>query len=410
MKKRFLSVIAAMALCVSAAVSPVSAREGDAAALEQEILAASENLAKNLEETVAASDYQPSYNEYLDAMLCMKNQKVSEELLTKMDNALQEKVAAYDDTFLNPYASTDVKSYALAAAILYLEERGTDVTNYNGKNLIAMLKDTFMQEETPNPYVYSYIKAILQNEKVQDTAVQQRVKDGVLSYYVDDAVSGSGIDYWGVSADNNGQVLTALADEYKTDADIKSKVDAALAWNKTQTDATGAVVSWGTPSSNSTALALRCASQFGAMEEAASYYNALMQFKSTTTKGAYTYAGEDSIYSTRDALTGMMAYRAALNGTSLFAVVYQAGGQKPLETEQPDGEKKDESSQKDQNTPVPQSSASDTPGQASVTTGVGNAPKTGDTSYPTAMVVVMVMAVAAAAVVKGGRDGKQTQH
>lgn len=72
---------------------------------------------------------------------------------------------------------------------------------------------------------------------------------------------------------------------------------------------TGAVYSWSALNPDSTALSLAFLSEYGDATAAAIKYNALVEnFKSTTTAGAFTYYGDDSIYSSRDALTGLAAY------------------------------------------------------------------------------------------------------
>ncbi len=411
MKKRMRALAVMAALSLLAAIMPVqkaAAEEASVETVEQELKASSGYVADTLETNISASDYQLSYNDYLDAMMCLKTQDLNENLLQKLDKALNEQLAAYNDTFLNPYNSSGVKSYALAVATLYLEERQADVTNYNGKNLVELLQETFLAEDGVNPYAYNYVKAVMKNEKVENADVTKKIKDGVLSCYVDNA-TGSGIDYWGVSADNNGQILTVFAEEYKTDADIKSKVDAALAWNKKQADASGAVVSWGAANPDSTALALRAAAQFGAMDDAKGYYDAMAQFKSAKTPGAYTYAGEDSIFSTRDAMLGLLAYRAALQGTDMFAIHHVAVTPQPAEPTKPQ-EPGTQPLTEAPATQAGQAAASQTATNQAQTTTRTDVPQTGDTAQAAIPMVMMVLAAGAVVVLRSRRNGTQAKH
>ncbi len=283
-----------------------------------------------LEQSISTADYQISYTDYQDAMFAMKAGAQNHKVTGELNAYLKQKLAAYDETFLNPYGSTGVQSFALAVIILYLEEQGVDVTDYEGINLIERFETIFLAETEPNPYVYQYISAIETNMGKLSDAVVNKVKDSVLAYYVDNE-NGIGIDYWGVSADNNGQVLTALVNAYATDSAVKTKVDGALAWNAAQKDASGAIVSWGAPNASATAMAMRAAAQFGQLEDAAGYYQAMEQFKSATTMGAYTYYGEDNIYSSRDALIGLLAYRNKLQSKDLFAVTKKAVEPQPTQ-------------------------------------------------------------------------------
>lgn len=284
--------------------------------VEAKLKASADYLMGNLKNTIFSEEYAISYTDYQDAMFAMKAGAVDKEVIDKLNAVLKDELKTYDNTFLNPYESVGVKSFALAVAVLYLEEIGENPADYQGKNLLDELKNSVLTEEEMNPYVYPYISAV---KDIMDDEVEAKIQDDVLSYYVDNE-TGTGIDYWGVSADNNGQVLTALTNWYETNEAVKEKVDAALAWNATQKDETGAIISWGSANASSTAMALRGAAQFGKMEDAKSYYEALEQFGSTNNAGAYTYMGEDSIFSSRDVLIGLLAYRNQLQGKDLLGV------------------------------------------------------------------------------------------
>lgn len=349
MKKQMIATTMAAALIMSALMVPsqvtwaaavsenvtISQKQSDILAeVEADLKASANYMMTNLENTIFAADYQISYTDYQDAMFALKAGAENDKVIGKLNAVLKEKLAAYDETFLNPYASTGVQTFALAAVTAYLQEQGVDVTAYEGINLLTKLEETFFAEAEPNPYVYQYISAIAANTDKLSEKTINKVKTDVLSYYVS-SEAGTGIDYWGVSADNNGQVLTALVDIYGKDADVKSKAAAALDWNASQKDASGAIVSWGAANASATAMAMRAAAQFGRMDEAEAYYKAMEQFRSTVNDGAYTYSGEDSIYSSRDALTGLLAYRNALQGKDLFAITDRQEPSQPTQKPQP---------------------------------------------------------------------------
>lgn len=132
----------------------------------------------------------------------------------------------------------------------------------------------------------------------------------------------NGVNYYGYSADNNGWVLPGFASLYSSDDSYKMLVNNAIAYTKQHNfdAATGAatVIDYSTglpmPSCNSTGLAAALYSTFGYSGEAAMSYNALLTFASDTTPGAYTYYGTDSIFSTQDALVGLVSYQYILAG------------------------------------------------------------------------------------------------
>lgn len=390
MKKRVFAMIVTMILMVTTAVVPAwetKAEEADAALKSEVELALSKTasyMMGQVKENVITNGSPVSYMDYQDVMFCLKAGGVDGDVILFLNEALTAQ-AANETNFLNPYETENMQTYIYAVTVLYLQEIGEDAHNYAGVDFAARLQESYKKETISNPYVYPYLNAAADSDEVRNKVTQD-----VFAYYVDDA-TGTGIDYWGVSADNNGQVLTALVNEYKNDEAVQKKIDAALDWNVAQCDESGAVVSWGTPNPNSTALALRAAAEFGRMEEAKGYYEALKQFASTDTPGAYTYMGEDSIFSSRDALTGLLAYRNALEGKTLFAVTDTFKNKAPYE--QPSEQPKEEV-----NSPAPENGTSKPPVQS---------PKTADESRIVFFVMVMAVSVA---VIKGGRrkDGQRT--
>lgn len=406
MKKQILSVVMAAVLTVSALA--VTTKTTTAAqmpeGLEEKIEATAGYMMTDLANKLGQEGYKVSYTDYQDATMILKAGAKNAQVVEKLNAELKTQLDAYHpDTFLNPYGSAGVQSLAYATAILYLEEQGEDVKAYDTHDLVSKLETIFTEEADPNPYAYQYVAAVADNTNGLSANVAAKIKEGVLSYYVA-GDNGTGIDYWGVSADNNGNVLTALVSQYKTDADIQAKVDAAIAWNSTQKDATGAITSWGSANASSTAMAMSMAARFGKFDEAKSYYDAMVQFESQAGDGAYTYMGDVSAFSTRDALTGLLAYRNGLAGKSLFAVTERPV--QPTATPAPvePSETPAEPSQAPAKTAAPTPTTA--PGQnaeapkATQPAAPATAPKTGDTANVAAKVVCMGACLAVIAVAK----------
>ncbi len=399
MKKNAVTMILIMVLLFTAGVSPVletKAEEADAALkkeVEAELSETAAYMMGQVKENVITNGNPISYMDYQDVMFCLKAGVVDKEAISFLNDALSSHASDVTD-FLNPYKTEGMQTYIHAVTILYLQEIGEDEHSYAGVDFTARLMDSYEKETISNPYVYPYL-----NAAASDSEVRKKVAEDVFAYYVSDA-TGTGIDYWGVSADNNGQVLTALTDEYKNDEAVRGKINAALDWNAAQRDADGAIVSWGAPNPNATALALRAAAEFGRMEEAKGYYEALKQFASKDTPGAYTYMGEDSIFSSRDALTGLLAYRNALEGKTLLAVTDTYKKQLAGEETTNQQEKKEE----------PAANGTDNPAGTENKADVSpvQAPKTGDGSRTIFFATLLAMSIAVPAAVKGGRrkDGK----
>lgn len=290
--------------------------------VKQELMDTSKYLMEMKEATLTAENPTITYNDYIQTMIAMKSGEKNETVVGILNAHLQESLEQYDTAaFLNPLGSNGVKSYTLAIAILYLEEQGEDVTNYAGRNLYTTLKEVFEAEVEVSitPYAYQYIYTAFAHAGESYEAQKSKIEEKVLSMYVE-GETGTGIDAWGwsVSVDDSAQILPVFAEKYQKDAEIKRKADAALAWNKNQANEEGAIVSWGSANTNSTALAMKMAAQFGNMEDAQFYYQGLTQFRMEN--GAYTYAGRENLMATADAQLSLLAYVSALEGKRLFDV------------------------------------------------------------------------------------------
>lgn len=193
---------------------------------------------------------------------------------------------------------------------------------------------------------------------------------------------------------------------YDSDKDIKAMIDKVLAYTeKTYFDTsngtshtvyndwiTGALVD--EPNPDATALAIALYSQFGKSELAAkSYYALLDNYKSQNTPGAYTYYGADSLFSTVDALHGLVSYNRILNGlANPFDVTSEA--EKILDN----SESSDNQGSKD-DTPENNSSDNNTNENDQSETTADNtasaAPKTGDNDNPYKYVFLIILSASA---------------
>lgn len=379
---KFLKTFMVTCLMLVATVSLAFA--GEMGELDDELKATAEYVSdvviKGQADKVEAGTATFGYNDYLRAVYCLKAGYLSEDVAEALDTALAASVADYDESsFMGTGKGTH--SYGLAIAILYLQERQADVTDYQDVNMLEKLNTTFLNETNINPYSYQMVAAVTRLTDYDWDDAVDKIKTDVLAGYKNDD-SGVGYNYWGVSADNNGQVLTALVGLY-SDEDIKNKIDAAIDWTKSTADESGAIISWGSANPDSTALALKFAATFGS-SDAATYYSALGQFKSASTTGVYTYSGKDNLFATVDALTGLLAYSNAQAGKDIFAV-------KNVLAEEPDPEP----------TPNPDTSVTPEPtlgaddnqpenaGQESNTDNIDNVPETGDNS----LVIFVIAAV-----------------
>ncbi len=373
---KFLKTFMVACLVLTATMSLAFAGEmGD---LDDELKTTAEYVSdvviKGQADKVEAGTASFGYNDYLRAVYCLKAGYLNEDVAEALDAALAAGVADYDESsFMGTGNGTH--SYGLAIAILYLQERQADVTDYQDVNMLEKLNSTFLNETNINPYSYQMVAAVTRlTEYDWDDAVD-KIKTDVLAGYKN-GESGVGYDYWGISADNNGQVLTALTGFY-TDEDIREKIDAAIEWTKSTADASGAIVSWGSANPDSTALALKFAAAFGS-SDAATYYSALGQFKSENTAGVYTYSGRDNLFATVDALTGLLAYSNAQAGKDVFAI-------KNVVAAEPDPEPTPNPNEPDANvtpetTPAADDNKTENAGQESNTDNIDKAPETGDDS------------------------------
>ena len=253
----------------------------------------------------------------------------SAKKIVNADGTLNVSVAAYG------YPNDTFSSYAYLLMVLALT--GNDATNFEGANIVLAFNDILKNAAAEdfnngydttnyastgiNPYHIGYINSAVEaySTLMPDySKISATLKAGLALVTTDD----KGINYSGsFSADNNGTVYPHFSKLYASDSNITQLIDKAVAYTEAtyfdSTDGTthsiyndyltGALIDESNP--DATALALALYAQFGKDDLAAASYNALIKnYKSATTAGAYTYYGADSIYSSKDALTGLVTY------------------------------------------------------------------------------------------------------
>lgn len=229
---------------------------------------------------------------------------------------------------LNPASNTSGYYAANYAELIELVNiTNQDASNFNGVNLYAAFNDSLKDVTVANlsdsnyfnPYLISEIHACLSSYSANLTdyeTINANLNEAVMA--ITDA---NGVVYWGYSADNDGNTLSGFTDFYNSNSEFAAIIDSLVAKHTSTTATTtsdetvytdpetGAVYSYGALNPDSTALSLAFLSEYGDATAAAVKYNALVEnFKSTTTTGAFTYLGDDSLFASRDALIGLVAY------------------------------------------------------------------------------------------------------
>ena len=320
--KKPVSLILSLVLIISCLCFPAAASDTPS----KETVAAELNLtAGAMLDAVRAnvSNQTVSYNDFKNYALILKA-GISDDTVT---NSLIDYIKNH--FYSDGTANLEGDFYPAAwyvYIITFLNETKEDASDFNGINFNKLLEDYYLDSSNDvNIYMEQYIAAAVEFNRDAFTNpddILTKAKNTVLDSYKDDA-SGTGIDYWGISVDNNGQCLSVLAPYYASDDDIKNKADAALAWTETQFSENNAILSWGSESASSTALALKAFAEFGDMENASRAYGGLLTLKASDIEGAYTgYTGSSDLsFSTPDALMGLLAYYRALAGKSTLEVV-----------------------------------------------------------------------------------------
>lgn len=319
MYKKILSMALSIMLLLSCFTITVMA-DTASADVKSELELTANAVLNSIKGNLASESYTVSYEDIKNYALVLKagvsDEAVTNSLLTFIKDTFNE------DGTTNGLTGTFYPNTWYAYTILLLNELDYNSSDFNGVDFNSLLETSYNNEAT-NIYCEQYVAAAVNHNPdafSNPNGILEKAKNAILDSYVSDA-NGVGIDYWGVSADNNGQCLIVLKPVYSTDESIKTKVDNALIWITEQLSAENAVIYYGNPNPNSTALALKAFAEFGDFTNGSKLFEGLKTFKSNTTPGVYTYGGEDSLFTTYDALIGLLAYYRAIEGYNTFDVI-----------------------------------------------------------------------------------------
>lgn len=263
---------------------------------------------------------------------CSDNIKAYLEAVTNIMNA--------DGTLnmaKNEYAPNSKDYYSsYAYLLLVLALAGEDATNFNNNNIVALFNDIlnaapendFIYNDTNpnalNPYHLGIVNLAVEsysNEMKDYTAISEKIKKALKAISTE-----KGINYWGYSLDNNTHVYSYFYNMYTSDSEIKNLIDTVLTYTtNTYYDSVNGTFNYPdyndstkfNPNENSTALAVALYSTYNHTELSAVAFNTLTSlYQSSTTPGVYTFYGEDSIFTTYDALYGLVTYQMSLSGKS----------------------------------------------------------------------------------------------
>lgn len=217
------------------------------------------------------------------------------------------------------YASENAK------VVLVLNAMKCDPTNVGGYNLLEPLKDYYSVTADMYGLMYAMLAMHSCDADVNLIAYEQKL----LTFQ---KPSGGFDGYgYGEDPDSTAMAIQALIPYIDQDERVKNAVDAGLSYLANQVDsATGAITSWGTPNSNSTAQVILALTSLGInpAEDARfcqngknlitalqSFYmgNGKYGYESTADTDAYMIA-----YASKQSIQAMIAYNRLLNGQTSF--------------------------------------------------------------------------------------------
>lgn len=265
-----------------------------------------------------AAEISP-YN-YKEVILILRSGIDSGDLADRYCNLLESNIT---NGRLLINGSENITMYAAYLIILALH--GDNALDVNGNNIAdafdhLLASYTSVEElntAVENPYYYDFIVPAVfayENHMEHSDAVKTLLWNAIMLNYKQTETD-CGIDYWGISGDNNAAVLPAL-NYFSDNKEIADAIADAVTFNESLIMEDGGSRfdngEYSTASNaNSTGAALYLYSVLNNENNIISY-NALLNFKSALTPGAYTYYGEDNMFATVDALKGLIAYKMLL--------------------------------------------------------------------------------------------------
>lgn len=301
---KLLAVLSAAAIAVGA--TAMSAFAADKQSVKSEL----SSVAGLLADTNNSANYT---NDFVYAMLVAG--KTDDSFNESYKASVVEDLAKNDGklTYTDTYSGVTSESllYEATAAIV-LNAMGYDVRDIGGYDLEAIISKVDLTQVS-NPY--HLCEALKAATKIgADSALCEKLLAAIMACYSDSTAieNAGGMDYWGLSVDNNGMFIEAVAPYMSANDDVKQAVEKSFNYIAAMKTADGYDYSdsypAGSGNADSTSLALRAFVAVGDAEKAEEAYNFLLGFKSQNVNGAYLYGGEESLYAAKDAANAIAAY------------------------------------------------------------------------------------------------------
>ncbi len=302
----------------AAAVAALSCVAVSFAAEKEDVLEELSDTSLYLLEQNSSADYTNDYvlgavvSGAVDESFCESYKESVEAALLENGGKLM-----YTDYYSGE--QTESLMYEATAAIV-LNKMGYDTSDIGGYNFADILS-SYDLSLVSNPY---YLCEALKAARAINAGdeLEQKLLEALMTYYtVDDSDSSlGGMNYWGISTDNNGVFIEAVAPYMSENEEVKEAVEKSLNFilSMKRDDGYDSSVAYASEYGNpdSTALALRAFVACGDDENAADAYSLLLGFKSSQTTGAYLYYGSDNVYATKDAQSALLAYYEYLASSS----------------------------------------------------------------------------------------------
>ncbi len=318
MFKKFIStalIIMLLFSCPSFNTLAASSNDSD---IKSELTSTANYCLSLLKEKLNDSESTINYDDYSKYTSILEAGVSDESVTTTLLNYIKDNVDNDGKTEIsNNGFDTYHNTYTYAILTLFLDELKEDSTNFNNINFVKLMEDSFSKDKIEDVSVYAFLPISKVISKHTDdltnvSAIKDKLVEGAFLLYVSDE-SETGIDFFGVSVDNNSIVLSSLVNYYKDDKNIQTKVDNAISWTIEQMLSDGTFnynlnSEYNAVNADSTGLGLKLLSIYEHTEKANLAYKGLLSFKSDTEKGAYTYNGEASDFASFDALYGLIEY------------------------------------------------------------------------------------------------------
>ncbi|MGN0528529.1 MAG: fibronectin type III domain-containing protein, partial [Eubacterium sp.] len=266
------------------------------------------------EKSAAAADYLLSdtssldVNSAVDYLAYLNSGKDMSVYNDGFIDSVKDNLKANDGKLLTSQGKEDIGLYG--SVIQIVTKLGYNAENFEGCNLVSALEAIDLTAEY-HPYYYRAAIGATTMYDFDSEFVEALCQSLIDEYYV---VS-KGMNYWGFACDNTAHFITALSPYKDKYADVISDALKLLDGYRVQQ---GCFYNseYGTDAnSNSTALAMMAYASVGEMQKASSLYKCLTDnFEGE--KGAYTYGGDPSLYSTKDAMLSLSYFADGLGEKS----------------------------------------------------------------------------------------------